>query len=85
MVSVQSLLDQCRHRTTIVFGNLGQWPDRVTYYEQEYPYNIFFELNSDCIRDADVYVKWLKWLDDWEMNRDDNVPLVPTFFPTSQL
>ncbi|GFT67674.1 hypothetical protein TNCV_3001121 [Trichonephila clavipes] len=30
MVSVQHLLDQCRHRTTIVFGNLGRWPDRVT-------------------------------------------------------
>ncbi|GFW87274.1 hypothetical protein TNCV_4313971 [Trichonephila clavipes] len=24
-VSVQHLLDQCRHRTTIVFGNLGRW------------------------------------------------------------
>ncbi|GFS51596.1 hypothetical protein TNCV_550061 [Trichonephila clavipes] len=24
MVSVQHLLDQCRHRTTIVFGNLGR-------------------------------------------------------------
>ncbi|GFT57352.1 hypothetical protein TNCV_3969751 [Trichonephila clavipes] len=30
MVSVQHLLHQCRHRTTIVFGNLGRWPDRVT-------------------------------------------------------
>ncbi|GFW46596.1 hypothetical protein TNCV_1936661 [Trichonephila clavipes] len=30
MVSVQHLLDQCRHHTTIVFGNLGRWPDRVT-------------------------------------------------------
>ncbi|GFW68311.1 hypothetical protein TNCV_2263011 [Trichonephila clavipes] len=30
MVSVQHLLDQCRHRTTIVFGNLGRWPYRVT-------------------------------------------------------
>ncbi|GFU91671.1 uncharacterized protein TNCV_4508481 [Trichonephila clavipes] len=32
MVLVQHLLDQCRHRTTIVIGNLGRWPDRVTYY-----------------------------------------------------
>ncbi|GFT72685.1 uncharacterized protein TNCV_755901 [Trichonephila clavipes] len=45
MVSVKSLLDQCRHRTTIVFGNLGWWPDRVTYYEKDYPYAIIFELN----------------------------------------
>ncbi|GFT07458.1 uncharacterized protein TNCV_3789311 [Trichonephila clavipes] len=45
MVSVQHLLDRCRHRTTIVFGNLGRWPDRVTYYESEYPYTIFFEPN----------------------------------------
>ncbi|GFX02360.1 uncharacterized protein TNCV_2285271 [Trichonephila clavipes] len=45
MVSVQHLLDQCRHRTTIVFGNLGRWPDRVMYYEPEYPYSIFFEPN----------------------------------------
>ncbi|GFT96591.1 uncharacterized protein TNCV_5022361 [Trichonephila clavipes] len=33
MVSVQHLLDQCRHRTTIVFTNLGRWPDRVLYYD----------------------------------------------------
>ncbi|GFU73978.1 uncharacterized protein TNCV_3784931 [Trichonephila clavipes] len=33
MVSVQHLLDQCRHRTTIVFGNLGRWPDRVTHLD----------------------------------------------------
>ncbi|GFT23890.1 uncharacterized protein TNCV_3207511 [Trichonephila clavipes] len=45
MVSVQHLLDQCRHCTTIVFGNLGQWPDRVTYYEPDYPYTILFEPN----------------------------------------
>ncbi|GFV70264.1 uncharacterized protein TNCV_2513631 [Trichonephila clavipes] len=45
LVSVQHLLDQCRHRTTIVFGNLGRWPNRVTYYESEYPYTIFFEPN----------------------------------------
>ncbi|GFW99382.1 uncharacterized protein TNCV_3006841 [Trichonephila clavipes] len=132
MVSVKSLLDQCRHRTTIVFGNLGRWPDRVTYYEQDYPYTIIFEPNfvhiplsfgktvivftsyldltwdkgvelrffqvgrppslrvweahqpqttdayildfTDCTRVTDVYVKWLTWLDDWEMHRDDNVP-----------
>ncbi|GFV81174.1 uncharacterized protein TNCV_484481 [Trichonephila clavipes] len=133
MVSVQSLLDQCRHRTTIVFGNLGRWPNRVTYYEQDYLYTIIFEPNfgvhiprsfektvivftshldltwdkgvelkffqvgrppshrvwdayqpqytdayildfTDCTRVADVYVKWLTWLDDWEMHRDDNVP-----------
>ncbi|GFX10868.1 hypothetical protein TNCV_3196291 [Trichonephila clavipes] len=35
MVSVQHLLDQCRYRATIVFGNLGRWPDRVMYYEPE--------------------------------------------------
>ncbi|GFV11852.1 uncharacterized protein TNCV_3044591 [Trichonephila clavipes] len=29
---------------------------------------------TDCPRVADVYVKWLTWLDDWEMHRDDNVP-----------
>ncbi|GFX86572.1 uncharacterized protein TNCV_461921 [Trichonephila clavipes] len=45
MVSVQHLLDQCRHCTTIVFGNLGWWPDRVTYYEPDYPYTILFEPN----------------------------------------
>ncbi|GFY28328.1 uncharacterized protein TNCV_4396601 [Trichonephila clavipes] len=45
MVSVQSLLDQCRHRTTIVFENLGRWPDRVTYYEQDCSYNIIFKPN----------------------------------------
>ncbi|GFX71135.1 retrovirus-related Pol polyprotein from transposon 297 [Trichonephila clavipes] len=42
---LQSLLDQCRHRTTIVFGYLGWWPDRVTHYEQAYPYTIIFEPN----------------------------------------
>ncbi|GFW87874.1 uncharacterized protein TNCV_1359781 [Trichonephila clavipes] len=45
MVSVQHLLDQCRLRTTIVFGNLGRWPYGVPYYESEYPYTIFFEPN----------------------------------------
>ncbi|GFV23200.1 hypothetical protein TNCV_2943601 [Trichonephila clavipes] len=30
MVWVQHLLDQCQHRTTIIFGNLGLWLDRVT-------------------------------------------------------
>ncbi|GFX14991.1 uncharacterized protein TNCV_4897591 [Trichonephila clavipes] len=89
MVSVQHLLDQCRQRTTIVFGNLGRWPDRVTYYEPDYPYTILFEPNfgvhiprsfgKTCGFDrlprvADVYVKWLTWLDDWEMHRDDPVP-----------
>ncbi|GFT80779.1 uncharacterized protein TNCV_3098101 [Trichonephila clavipes] len=133
MVSVKSLLDQCRHRTTIVFENLGWWPDRVTYYEQDYPYTIILEPNfgvhiprsfgktvivftshldltwdkkvelrffqvrrppsrrvweayqpqttdaysldfTDCPRVADVYVKWLTWLDDWEMHRDEHVP-----------
>ncbi|GFT80159.1 uncharacterized protein TNCV_2241351 [Trichonephila clavipes] len=88
MVSVNSLLDQCRHRTTIVFGNLGRWPDRVTYYEQDYPYTIIFEPNfgvhnprlfgktdfTDCSRVVDVYVKWLTWLDDWEMHRDEPFP-----------
>ncbi|GFT68170.1 uncharacterized protein TNCV_373061 [Trichonephila clavipes] len=101
MVSVKRLLDQCRHRTTVVFGNLGRWPDRVTYYEQDYPYTHIFEPNFgvhiprsfgktvivftshldltwdkgvDCPRVADVYVKWLTWLDDWVMHRDDNVP-----------
>ncbi|GFW02609.1 hypothetical protein TNCV_2456231 [Trichonephila clavipes] len=29
---------------------------------------------ADCTRVADVYVKWLMWLDDWEMHREDNVP-----------
>ncbi|GFT40955.1 hypothetical protein TNCV_4953091 [Trichonephila clavipes] len=48
MVSVQHLLDQCRQRTTIVFGNLGRWPDRVTYYEPDYPYTILFEPNFGC-------------------------------------
>ncbi|GFS88677.1 uncharacterized protein TNCV_1462651 [Trichonephila clavipes] len=125
MVSVTNLLDQCRHRTTIVFGNLGRWPNRVTYYEQDYPYTLIFEPNFgahnprsfgetvivftnhldltwdkgvelryfqvgrppshrvwdsyqsqttdayildfiDCTRVADVYVKWLMWLDDWD-------------------
>ncbi|GFW36921.1 hypothetical protein TNCV_4032371 [Trichonephila clavipes] len=32
------------------------------------------EILSNCPRVADVYVKWLTWLDDWEMHRDDNVP-----------
>ncbi|GFW87057.1 hypothetical protein TNCV_1922831 [Trichonephila clavipes] len=45
MVLVQHLLDKCRHRTTIVFGNLGRWPDRITYYASEYPYTVFFEPN----------------------------------------
>ncbi|GFW07409.1 uncharacterized protein TNCV_865811 [Trichonephila clavipes] len=45
MVLVQNLLDQCRYRTTIVFENLGRWPDGVTYYEPEYPYTILFEPN----------------------------------------
>ncbi|GFV33264.1 hypothetical protein TNCV_1497861 [Trichonephila clavipes] len=29
---------------------------------------------TDCTRVADLYVKWLTWLDDWERHRDDNVP-----------
>ncbi|GFV43705.1 hypothetical protein TNCV_1270781 [Trichonephila clavipes] len=29
---------------------------------------------ADCTRVADVYVKWLTWLDDCEMHRDNNVP-----------
>ncbi|GFS96799.1 uncharacterized protein TNCV_4754631 [Trichonephila clavipes] len=122
-----------KKRTTIVFGNLGRWLDRVTYYEPDYPYTIllkpnfgvhipgsfgktvivftshldltwdkgvelrFFQVGrphshrvweayqpqttdaysldlTDCPRVADVYVKWLTWLDDWEMHRDDPVP-----------
>ncbi|GFW79322.1 uncharacterized protein TNCV_2477291 [Trichonephila clavipes] len=47
MISVPLLLVQCRHRTTIMFGNLGRWSDRVTYYEPEYPYTILFEPNFD--------------------------------------
>ncbi|GFX70513.1 hypothetical protein TNCV_874871 [Trichonephila clavipes] len=84
MVSVKSLLDQCRHCTTIVFENLVRWPDRVTYYEQNYPYTIILEPNfgvhiprldfTDCPRVADMYVKWLTWLDDWEMHRNEHVP-----------
>ncbi|GFX93241.1 uncharacterized protein TNCV_4761201 [Trichonephila clavipes] len=123
--SVQHLLDHCRQRTTIVFENLGRWPDRVTYYEPDYPYIILFGPNfgvhiprsfgktvivftshldltwdkgvelrffqvdrphshrvwgaysldlTDCLRVADVYVKWLTRLDDWEMHRYDLVP-----------
>ncbi|GFT27483.1 hypothetical protein TNCV_1275761 [Trichonephila clavipes] len=34
-------------------------------------YNLDF---TDCTRVADMFVKWLTWLDDWEMHRDDNVP-----------
>ncbi|GFT68717.1 uncharacterized protein TNCV_684091 [Trichonephila clavipes] len=30
--------------------------------------------STECPRVADVYVKWLTWLDDWEMHRDDPVP-----------
>ncbi|GFX57409.1 uncharacterized protein TNCV_3138281 [Trichonephila clavipes] len=100
MVSVKSLLDQCRHRTTIVFGNLGRWPDRVTHLDLTWDKGVelrFFQVGrppshrvweayqphmtdaysvdfTDCPRVADVYVKWLTWLDDWEMHRDDNVP-----------
>ncbi|GFW02659.1 hypothetical protein TNCV_2456731 [Trichonephila clavipes] len=48
MVSVQHLLDQCRHRTTIVFGNLGRWPDRITYYASEYPYTLFLKPTLAC-------------------------------------
>ncbi|GFS95403.1 uncharacterized protein TNCV_409731 [Trichonephila clavipes] len=44
-VSVQNLLDHCHYCTTIVFGNQGQCPDRLTYYEPEYPYTILFEPN----------------------------------------
>ncbi|GFT15466.1 hypothetical protein TNCV_3264791 [Trichonephila clavipes] len=29
---------------------------------------------TDCTRIADVYVKWLTWLQDWEMNQNNNVP-----------
>ncbi|GFT02645.1 SCAN domain-containing protein 3 [Trichonephila clavipes] len=29
---------------------------------------------TDCLPVADMYVKWLTWLDDWEMHRDDPVP-----------
>ncbi|GFT98856.1 hypothetical protein TNCV_3792651 [Trichonephila clavipes] len=29
---------------------------------------------TDCTRVTDVYGKWLTWLDDSEMHRDDNVP-----------
>ncbi|GFX14452.1 hypothetical protein TNCV_1616351 [Trichonephila clavipes] len=28
---------------------------------------------DNCTRGSDVYVKWLTWLDDWEMHRNDNV------------
>ncbi|GFX42403.1 uncharacterized protein TNCV_1519671 [Trichonephila clavipes] len=45
MVSVQSLLDQCRQQPTIVSVNLGRWPDRVTYYKQGFPHTIIFEPN----------------------------------------
>ncbi|GFU84503.1 hypothetical protein TNCV_1818351 [Trichonephila clavipes] len=29
---------------------------------------------TDCSQVADVHLKWLTWLDDWEMHRDDPVP-----------
>ncbi|GFW16442.1 uncharacterized protein TNCV_443171 [Trichonephila clavipes] len=44
-MAVQNLFYQCGHRPTIVFGSLGRWPDRVKYYEPEYPYTILFEPN----------------------------------------
>ncbi|GFW27954.1 hypothetical protein TNCV_768341 [Trichonephila clavipes] len=92
MVSVKSLSDQCRHRTSIVFGNLGRWPDRVTHLDLTWdkgvelrlfqvrrpPFHRVWEAYqpqttdaysvdfTDCPRVADVYVKWLTWLDDWE-------------------
>ncbi|GFY06427.1 hypothetical protein TNCV_3652141 [Trichonephila clavipes] len=85
MVSVQHLLDRCPHRTTIVFGNLGRWPDRVTYYESrlkilsrgssrqvwEAPQNTeAYPLDlMHCTRLEDV-----TWLVDWEMHRDENLP-----------
>ncbi|GFY08225.1 hypothetical protein TNCV_1356361 [Trichonephila clavipes] len=43
MVLEQKLLDQRRYRTAIVFENMDRWPDRVNYYEPEYPYTILFE------------------------------------------
>ncbi|GFX42418.1 hypothetical protein TNCV_1519821 [Trichonephila clavipes] len=78
MVSVQSLLDQCRHRTTIVFGNLGRWPDRVPYYEQYYPYTIIFEPNFGVpiprrLHSSRRRVREMVWKNDWEIHRDDNV------------
>ncbi|GFU01466.1 uncharacterized protein TNCV_4877061 [Trichonephila clavipes] len=116
-----------------VIEPLNLSPDRVTYYEQDYPYTIIFEPNfgvhiprsfgktvivftshldliwdkgfelrffqecrpsshrvweayqpqttdaysfyfTDCSRVADEYVKWLTWLDDWEMHRVEHVP-----------
>ncbi|GFW27946.1 hypothetical protein TNCV_768261 [Trichonephila clavipes] len=32
---------------------------------------VYFDF-THCPRVADVYSKWLTWLDDWEMHRDDN-------------
>lgn len=43
MASVQDLLEKCRNKTTVVYGNLGRWPDLVMYYQNDYPYTCYFE------------------------------------------
>ncbi|GFW59454.1 hypothetical protein TNCV_1508991 [Trichonephila clavipes] len=45
MVSVQHLLTSVDSAPRSSLGNLGRWPDRVTYYEPDYPYTILFEPN----------------------------------------
>ncbi|GBN66861.1 hypothetical protein AVEN_202092-1 [Araneus ventricosus] len=43
MSSVQDLLEKCRNTTTVVYGNLGRWPDLVTHFQYDYPYTVYFE------------------------------------------
>ncbi|GFS68927.1 uncharacterized protein TNCV_4569701 [Trichonephila clavipes] len=57
------------------FFQVGRPPShRVRESSQPQTMDAYILDFTASLRVADVYVKWLKWLDDWEMHRDDNVP-----------
>ncbi|GFS97972.1 hypothetical protein TNCV_2019091 [Trichonephila clavipes] len=57
------------------FFQVGRPPShRVSEAHQPKTTDAYILDFTDCTRVTDVYVKWLTWLDDWEMHPDDNVP-----------
>ncbi|GFT74792.1 hypothetical protein TNCV_2516861 [Trichonephila clavipes] len=61
-------------RSWIILKEVGRPPShRVWDAYQPQTTDAYILDFTECTRVADVYVKWLTWLDDWEMHRNDNV------------
>ncbi|GFT27489.1 hypothetical protein TNCV_1275811 [Trichonephila clavipes] len=71
----QSLGSDVGQRCRLEILSVGRPPSRLVWdaYQPQNTDTYILDF-TDCTRVADMFVKWLTWLDDWEMHRDDNVP-----------